>query len=619
MGRGARQAHQRRAGFSPACCSTWCTACTWASAGRRRTWPCSWAVNQNGQGHHPVERSWPSRARGRRRSLAKLMKAEKRDYTFAQTFPTGTHADVAVLLAGRASASTRLQDAARHHRAAAADGWPTAARGQHGRLLRGRALECARPSSTRSGSTAATTQQIWNDHPEKVLGTTAEFVSRSLRTPRAPSPPPCWRRGQVDRRLASPTPHKTAETIAAQELRQHRRGRDRRTAHSRPLQRRPGQELGRLATHMQLLRTTARPTSPTCREAHVWFLTQHKRWGLLKSHPDYSAVAGRSTASTSTSRPRRRRQCPCRRAKCAPSALIDGVGLGRPGPRNYADGFKVQGLQRPAGLSPPFAVVPSCPSPACRGVRPRGRAHPLMNASRIRAAPRALWRVGALARLRRVPAGGWQSVALQGSTPFLLRADLEGGGGAVFRAFYRQRAQRQGRRLERAGVAHARGPGLRPGRAGRHPGRLRRWAASRSVLAHVLARRSACCVRCRRWPGCRWACCCFKAADPAAIWTIFICSIWPMVINTAAGRGARAAGLPQRGAGAQPVRVEGHHQACSCRRAALCADRGASGRRHRLAGHRGRRDAHRRRRHRLLAVGRVEQPQRRSTSSSPSS
>jgi nitrate/nitrite transport system permease protein len=27
----------------------------------------------------------------------------------------------------------------------------------------------------------------------------------------------------------------------------------------------------------------------------------------------------------------------------------------------------------------------------------------------------------------------------------------------------------------------------------------------------------------------------FKRADPAAIWTIFICSIWPMVLNTAAG------------------------------------------------------------------------------------
>ena len=27
----------------------------------------------------------------------------------------------------------------------------------------------------------------------------------------------------------------------------------------------------------------------------------------------------------------------------------------------------------------------------------------------------------------------------------------------------------------------------------------------------------------------------FQAADPAAIWTVFICSIWPMIINTAVG------------------------------------------------------------------------------------
>ena len=27
----------------------------------------------------------------------------------------------------------------------------------------------------------------------------------------------------------------------------------------------------------------------------------------------------------------------------------------------------------------------------------------------------------------------------------------------------------------------------------------------------------------------------FKAANPAAIWVIFICSIWPMIINTATG------------------------------------------------------------------------------------
>ena len=35
----------------------------------------------------------------------------------------------------------------------------------------------------------------------------------------------------------------------------------------------------------------------------------------------------------------------------------------------------------------------------------------------------------------------------------------------------------------------------------------------------------------------------FKSADPAAIWSIFICSIWPLIINTAVGVLASTAGL----------------------------------------------------------------------------
>ena len=36
------------------------------------------------------------------------------------------------------------------------------------------------------GVTAATSQDVWPDHPEKVLGCTADFVDASTRTPRAP-------------------------------------------------------------------------------------------------------------------------------------------------------------------------------------------------------------------------------------------------------------------------------------------------------------------------------------------------------------------------------------------------------------------------------------------------
>jgi nitrate/nitrite transport system permease protein len=51
-----------------------------------------------------------------------------------------------------------------------------------------------------------------------------------------------------------------------------------------------------------------------------------------------------------------------------------------------------------------------------------------------------------------------------------------------------------------------------------------------------------------------------KAPIPAATWTIFICSIWPMIINTAAGRAAACRGLHQRGPRAQPFGVEDRHQ-----------------------------------------------------------
>jgi nitrate/nitrite transport system substrate-binding protein len=51
----------------------------------------------------------------------------------------------------------------------------------------------------------------------------------------------------------------------------------------------------------------------------MWFLTQHKRWGLLKDDPDYLAVAKKVNQVDSTSRRQRRvpRHQRCRRATCA--------------------------------------------------------------------------------------------------------------------------------------------------------------------------------------------------------------------------------------------------------------------------------------------------------------
>jgi nitrate/nitrite transport system substrate-binding protein len=74
----------------------------------------------------------------------------------------------------------------------------------------------------------------------------------------------------------------------------------------------------------------------------MWFLTQHKRWGLLKEHPDYLAVAkqvnqielykqGASAAKASVPKD------PMRSSK-----LVDGVVWDGNEPAKYADSFKVR-------------------------------------------------------------------------------------------------------------------------------------------------------------------------------------------------------------------------------------------------------------------------------------
>ena len=74
----------------------------------------------------------------------------------------------------------------------------------------------------------------------------------------------------------------------------------------------------------------------------MWFLTQHKRWGLLKEHPDYLAVAKQvnqidlykeAAAGVKAAVP----QDAMRSAK-----FVDGVVWDGKNPAPYADGFKVK-------------------------------------------------------------------------------------------------------------------------------------------------------------------------------------------------------------------------------------------------------------------------------------
>ena len=74
----------------------------------------------------------------------------------------------------------------------------------------------------------------------------------------------------------------------------------------------------------------------------MWFLTQHKRWGLIKEHPDYLAVAQRSNQTELYKQAAAASKTPLPKSDMRTSKLIDGVVWDGKDPKKYADGFKVK-------------------------------------------------------------------------------------------------------------------------------------------------------------------------------------------------------------------------------------------------------------------------------------
>jgi nitrate/nitrite transport system substrate-binding protein len=138
-------------------------------------------LNQNGQAI-TLSKKLADKGAVDAESLAKLMATDKREYTFAQTFPTGTHA--MWLYYWLASVGVNpLKDAkvitvpppqmVANMRVGNMDGYCVGEPWGHRAIADG------------IGITATTTQDIWRDHPEKVLGTTSDFVKRYPNTARA--------------------------------------------------------------------------------------------------------------------------------------------------------------------------------------------------------------------------------------------------------------------------------------------------------------------------------------------------------------------------------------------------------------------------------------------------
>ncbi len=266
-------------------------------------------------------------------SLAKLMQTDKREYTFAHTFPTGTHA-MWLYYWLAANGINPMTDAkvitvpppqmVANMRVGNMDGYCVGEPWGHRAIADG------------IGITGITTQDIWKDHPEKVLGTTAEFVKKNPNTCRAMTAAIIEAGRWIDTGLQNKL--KMAETVADKAYVN--------TSVDVINQRILGRYQNGLGktwddpNHMKFYADGA-ASFPYLSDG-MWFLTQHRRWGLLKQDVDYLAVAKQvnqidlykdAATAAKASVPKE----PMRTSK-----LIDGVVWDGKAPDKYASSFKIK-------------------------------------------------------------------------------------------------------------------------------------------------------------------------------------------------------------------------------------------------------------------------------------
>jgi len=266
-------------------------------------------------------------------SLAALVAKKEREYTFAQTFPTGTHA-MWLYYWLAAQGINPLKDVktitvpppqmVANMRVGNMDGFCV------GEPWNNRAI------MDNIGFTAATTQDIWTDHPEKVLGTTADWVQKNPNTARAVVAAILDAGKWIDASIANK--QKTAEVIAQKSY----VNTDTDVIVARMLGRYQN-GLGKSwddKNHMKFFNDGA-VNFPYLSDG-MWFMTQHKRWGLLKSHPDYLAVAKQVNRIDIYKQGATAAGVALPKSEMRSHKLIDGVVWDGKDPAKYADGFKVK-------------------------------------------------------------------------------------------------------------------------------------------------------------------------------------------------------------------------------------------------------------------------------------
>jgi nitrate/nitrite transport system substrate-binding protein len=265
--------------------------------------------------------------------LGKLMQTEKREYTFAQTFPTGTHAMWLYYwlasggidpMKGAKVITVPPPQMVANMRVGNMDGFCVGEPWNHRAIADG------------IGITAETSQGVWKDHPEKVLGVTADFAKKNPNTCRAVVAAIIEAGKWIDAGLQNK--NKMAETIADKAYVN--------TSVDVINQRILGRYQNGLGktwddpNHMKFFNDGA-VNFPYLSDG-MWFLTQHKRWGLLKDHPNYLEVAKAVNRIDIYKQAATAAKVSAPKSDMRSSKLIDGVVWDGKDPSKYADGFKIK-------------------------------------------------------------------------------------------------------------------------------------------------------------------------------------------------------------------------------------------------------------------------------------
>ena len=287
-------------------------------------------LNRNGQG---ITLANQLRTRGVTdgASLRALLTREPREYTFAQTFPTGTHAMwlyywlAAHGIDPMGDVRTTVvppPQMVQSMRAGQIDGFCAGEPWNAGAIRDG------------VGFTVATSQDVWPDHPEKVLGTTATFVERHPNSARALVMALLEASRFID---TSANRSSVADLIAGPAFVD--------TAHDVIRQRFLGRYengLGRTwqDSHPMRFHDEGRVNFPWLSDG-MWFLTQYRQWGMLAEAPDYLAIARRVNRIELYRQAAEQVGVPVPAALTRASTLMDGRVWDGTDPDAYARSFAV--------------------------------------------------------------------------------------------------------------------------------------------------------------------------------------------------------------------------------------------------------------------------------------